>query len=146
MVRAVVPAVQRLESLSDAELLFPPSRQRTTVRSRRKQSKPSGTMNDDVREFMGWVNARFSGPDGPAIPPDPTKDVHAARFRRTLAYFVVRRPGGLAAAQAQYGHVRAKVTLGYADPRELHQMGGKSQVASSQRRLHGLRGYYELAV
>lgn len=114
VVRAVVPAVQMLESLSDAELLFPPSRQRTTVRSRRKQSKPSGTMNDDVREFMDWVNAWFSGPDGRAIPPDPTKDVHAARFRRTLAYFVVRRPGGLAAAQAQYGHVRAKVTLGYA--------------------------------
>jgi integrase len=115
VVRAVVPAVEMLESLSDAELLFPPSRQRTTtIRSRRKQSKPTGTMNEDVREFMDWVNTRFSGPDGPTIPLDPTKDVHAARFRRTLAYFVVRRPGGLAAAQAQYGHVRAKVTLGYA--------------------------------
>ncbi|OAR27621.1 hypothetical protein A8W25_05230 [Streptomyces sp. ERV7] len=115
VVGAVAPVVRILESLSDAELLFPPSRQRTTtVRSRRKQSKPSGTMNDDIREFMGWVNAQFSGRDDPAIPPDPTKDIHAARFRRTLAYFVVRRPGGLAAAQAQYGHIRAKVTLGYA--------------------------------
>ncbi|WP_406732545.1 hypothetical protein [Streptomyces sp. NBC_01794] len=114
VVSAVVPAVEMLESLSDAELLFPPSRQRTTVRSRRKQAKPTGTMNDDVREFIDWVNERFSGPDGPAIPPDPTKAVHASRFRRTLAYFVVRRPGGLAAAQAQYGHVKAKVTLGYA--------------------------------
>ncbi|MFI6061390.1 hypothetical protein [Streptomyces sp. NPDC051286] len=115
VVGAVAPAVKMLESLSGAELLFPPSRQRTTtVRSRRKQSKPSGTMNDDIREFMAWVNTQFSGRDDPAIPPDPTKDIHAARFRRTLAYFVVRRPGGLAAAQAQYGHVRAKVTLGYA--------------------------------
>ncbi len=115
VVGAVAPAVNMLESLSDAELLFPPSRQRTTtVRSRRKQSKPSGTMNDDIREFMNWANTQFSGRDDPAIPPDPTKGVHAARFRRTLAYFVVRRPGGLAAAQAQYGHVRAKVTLGYA--------------------------------
>ncbi|MCX4662932.1 hypothetical protein OG701_27425 [Streptomyces uncialis] len=115
VVGAVAPVVQMLESLSDAELLFPPSRQRTTtVRSRRKQSKPTGTMNDDIREFMGWVNAQFSGRDDPAIPPDPTKDIHAARFRRTLAHFVVRRPGGLAAAQAQYAHIRAKVTLGYA--------------------------------
>ncbi|MFH8681245.1 hypothetical protein [Streptomyces lydicus] len=115
VVSAVAPAVEMLESLSDAELLFPPSRLRAnTARSRRKQSKPSGTMNDDIREFIGWVNTQFSGRDDPAIPPDPAKDIHAARFRRTLAYFVVRRPGGLAAAQAQYGHVRAKVTLGYA--------------------------------
>ncbi|WDZ88796.1 hypothetical protein [Nocardiopsis sp. HUAS JQ3] len=123
VVSAVVPAVEMLESLSDADLLFPPSRQRTTtVRARRNQSKPSGTMNDDIREFVDWVNTQFSGRDDPAIPPDPAKAIHAARFRRTLAYFVVRRPGGLAAAQAQYGHVRAKVTLGYAGDADTRWM------------------------
>ncbi len=31
-----------------------------------------------------------------------------------MAYFIVRRPGGLIAAALQYGHVHSKVTLGYA--------------------------------
>jgi hypothetical protein len=31
-----------------------------------------------------------------------------------LAYFIVRRPGGLIAAALQYGHVHSRVTLGYA--------------------------------
>ncbi|MCX5129430.1 hypothetical protein [Streptomyces sp. NBC_00347] len=115
VVSAVSPAVEMLESLSDTEMLFPPSRQRTTtVRTRRNMSKPSGTMNDDLRSFIDWVNSNFSDPSGPAIPPDPIKEIHARRFRRTLAYFVVRRPGGLVAAQLQYGHINVKVTLGYA--------------------------------
>ncbi|WP_051707543.1 MULTISPECIES: hypothetical protein [unclassified Streptomyces] len=50
----------------------------------------------------------------PAIPPDPVKHLHASRFRRTLAYFIVRRPRGLIAAALQYGHLKTKVTLNYA--------------------------------
>jgi hypothetical protein len=53
-------------------------------------------------------------PAGGAIPPDPAGRIYSTRFRRTLAYFIVRRPGGLIAAALQYGHVRSKVTLGYA--------------------------------
>jgi hypothetical protein len=50
----------------------------------------------------------------PLIPPDPAGRIYSTRFRRTLAYFIVRRPGGLIATALQYGHVRSKVTLGYA--------------------------------
>jgi hypothetical protein len=60
------------------------------------------------------VNATFRRPDGTLpIPPDPTRHVHAARFRRSLAYFIVRRPRGLIAAALQYAHVSTKVTLSY---------------------------------
>jgi hypothetical protein len=62
-----------------------------------------------------------------------------------LARFIVRRPRGLIAAALQYGHVDTKVTLNYANPRELHQTGENSQVASSRRRPDALEGYYELA-
>jgi hypothetical protein len=40
--------------------------------------------------------------------------LHGSRFRRTLAYFIVRRPRGLIAAALQYSHVSTKVTLRYA--------------------------------
>lgn len=69
----------------------------------------------DIRAIIDWINSTFARPDGTLpIPPDPTKQIHASRFRRTLAYFVVRRPGGLIAAALQYGHVHSRVTLAYA--------------------------------
>lgn len=40
--------------------------------------------------------------------------LHGSRFRRTLAYFIVRRPRGLIAAALQYSHISTKVTLHYA--------------------------------
>jgi hypothetical protein len=67
------------------------------------------------------------------------------RFRRTLAWFIARRPGGTIAGALQYRHQRIQMFEGYADPRELRQTGETSQVASSRRRLRGLRGYYDLA-
>ncbi|MFE8005952.1 hypothetical protein [Streptomyces sp. NPDC057418] len=51
---------------------------------------------------------------GVSLPGDPIKHLHASRFRRTLAYFIVRRPRGLIAAALQYGHLKTKVTLNYA--------------------------------
>jgi hypothetical protein len=73
------------------------------------------TMNDALARFVTWANDTFASSQNPTpIPPDPTKHLHASRFRRTLAYFIVRRPRGLVAAAIQYGHISTKVTLAYA--------------------------------
>ena len=115
VVSVVATAVTMLESLTDSPWLFPPS-------TRRAPSEPihaerhlkDRIVNADILAFIAWVNVTFTRPDGrPPIPLDSVKPVHASRFRRTLAYFVVRRPGGLIAAALQYGHVSTKVTLGY---------------------------------
>ncbi|GAA2452291.1 hypothetical protein GCM10010433_63140 [Streptomyces pulveraceus] len=37
-----------------------------------------------------------------------------ARFRRTLAWHIARRPGGLVALAIQYGHMRTAMSAGYA--------------------------------
>jgi integrase len=116
VVSVVATAVTMLESLTDSPMLFPPGLKRRSPRLL-SQSRPlrSGEMNADIAKFINWINDTFARSDGtPVIPPDPAHKIHAARFRRTLAYFVVRRPGGLIAAALQYGHVRSKVTLGYA--------------------------------
>lgn len=47
------------------------------------------------------------------IPPDPDGAVTVRRFRRTLAWFVYRRPGGRIALGVQYGHLRGHTTDAY---------------------------------
>ncbi|MFE9614201.1 integrase [Streptomyces sp. NPDC006012] len=116
VVSVVSKAVTMLESLTDSPLIFPPSLKRKSPRPI-EQIRPlqSQAMNTDITAFIDWINDTFARSDGAAlIPTDPEYKIHAARLRRTLAYFVVRRPGGLIAAALQYGHVRTKVTLGYA--------------------------------
>lgn len=115
IVGVVATAIRMLEALTDSPLLFPRSLKRRPC-SRITNGKPVAywTINSDIRAFIDWVNTTFTRADGqPPIPPDPTKPIHASRFRRSLAYFVVRRPGGLIAAALQYGHIHTKVTLGY---------------------------------
>jgi hypothetical protein len=48
------------------------------------------------------------------IPPDPHGRIGTERFRRSLAWHIARRPGGLVALAIQYGHLRTSVAAGYA--------------------------------
>ncbi|WP_079158487.1 hypothetical protein [Streptomyces caniscabiei] len=48
------------------------------------------------------------------IPPDPHGRIGTERFRRSLAWHIARRPGGLVALAIQYGHLRPSVAAGYA--------------------------------
>ncbi|WP_329305545.1 site-specific integrase [Streptomyces anulatus] len=95
------------------------------------------------RELRTWINGEEGRRLGlPALPDDP---VTPRILRRTLAIELAHRPGGLFAAKLQLKHLSVTTTEGYANSRELHQTGEKAQVASSQRGLDGLRGYYEPA-
>jgi integrase len=116
VVALVAQAVTVLESLSESRMLFPSSWSHPgTSRGRQGRARTRARSNVDLRGFIDWVNETFAQPGGePPIPPDPVRPVHASRFRRTLAYFIVRRPGGLIAAALQYAHVSTKVTLSYA--------------------------------
>jgi hypothetical protein len=114
VVKPVHDAIAMLEAICNSNLLFPPSLLRT---GNRRTACTETTRNPtriaaDLNAFVAWVNTHFTHPNGrPAIPVDPTKHLHASRFRRTLAYFVVRRPRGLIACALQYGHVSTKATL-----------------------------------
>jgi hypothetical protein len=48
------------------------------------------------------------------IPEDDRGPLNASRFRRTLAWFIRRRPRGLIAGAIQYGHVHTRLIQGYA--------------------------------
>jgi len=130
-------AVAVLERLHDQTWLFPDTlfvaeRQRHLNR-RAGGARTDKATNRDIGLFTAWVN-RYCTATGRAdsIPPDPAGPVTTSRFRRSLAWNIVRQPKGLIAAAIQYGHIQLRVTQGYADPRELHQTGEKVQVASSR--------------
>lgn len=115
VVTPVHHAIAVLEQIAGGELLFPASQARPgSRRTTGGQARAAHHLNVDIEDFIAWVNLSFPGPDGSAaIPPDPAGHIYASRFRRTLAYFIVRRPRGLIAAALQYAHVHTKVTLGY---------------------------------
>ncbi|MEU3619854.1 hypothetical protein ABZ725_47350 [Streptomyces sp. NPDC006872] len=88
----------------------------TILRSRVGGSRSETRINHDIAEFLAWV-ATYCTEHGRSdrVPPDPAHPViYSARLRRTLAWFIVRRPRGLVAAAIQYGHLRVQMTLGYA--------------------------------
>lgn len=110
---SVADTIALLESLTPHDFLFPTTYNNNSQRKAEHNSRLGAAMNDDIRDFIDWVNDTFSGPNQPAIPTDD-HPIHAARFRRTLAWFVVRRPRGLVAAAVQYGHLFTNITMGYA--------------------------------
>ncbi len=76
-------------------------------------------LRDRVEDFVTWANheAARHGIDSEAIPDDPHGAIGLQRFRRTLAWHIARRPGGLVALAIQYGHMRTAfdwTTEGYA--------------------------------
>ncbi len=68
---------------------------------------------------MVWVNqeAEAHGLPEQVVPADPHGAIRMSRFRRTLAWHIARRPGGLIALAIQYGHMRtvldARTSSGY---------------------------------
>jgi hypothetical protein len=74
-----------------------------------------------IRHFTAWANALAQDHGRPheMIPQDPDGAVTLTRFRRTLAWFVHRRPGGRVALGIQYGHLTAPLAESY---------GGRSRV------------------
>ncbi len=117
----VATAVAVLQRLHDARLLFPNTllvngrSESGHLRERVGRARGDSLSNKDITELIDWINAYCAARHRPdAIPTDPTNpNIALSRLRRTLAWFIARRPRGLVAAAIQYGHVRINMTLGY---------------------------------
>ncbi|MFI1225931.1 MULTISPECIES: integrase [unclassified Streptomyces] len=77
------------------------------------------SLNTRIEGFIAWVNQEATSQNllHQTIPEDPYGSVGLSRFRRTLAWHIARRPGGLIALAIQYGHMRtvldARTSSGY---------------------------------
>lgn len=70
----------------------------------------------EVSELLGEAAALATrlGRPHEIVPEDPHGAIGTARFRRTLAWHVARKPGGLVALAIHYGHLRTSVASAYA--------------------------------
>jgi integrase len=121
VIELVATAVTVLERLHDRRLLFPVQvDERRNVggsagRRRPGEALTASQMGADLTEFIVWVNIYCDtrGWRQERIPDDPAGAISPSRFRRTLAWHIVRRPRGLIACAIQYSHVNVAITLGY---------------------------------
>jgi hypothetical protein len=116
----VINAIRVLERMvPPGSLLFDKAAHDVAGRRQGTGSLKLDTMRDRVEAFITWANAEANAHSllTEAIPPDPHGAVGTGRFRRSLAWHIARRPGGLVALAIQYGHLRtafSTVTDGYA--------------------------------
>lgn len=116
----VVNAIRVLERMvPPGSLLFDKAAHDVAGRRQGTGSLKLDTMRDRVDAFINWANTEATAHNllTEAIPPDPHGAVGIARFRRSLAWHIARRPGGLVALAIQYGHLRtafSPVTDSYA--------------------------------
>ncbi|MFE2733278.1 integrase [Streptomyces sp. NPDC059349] len=105
----VVHAIRVLERMvPPGELLLSASHHDYIYRRNLHGALKGSTLNDRIEAFVTWANHEAHAHHLPdqAIPEDPHGAIGMARFRRTLAWHIARRPGGLIALAIQYGHMR----------------------------------------
>ncbi|WP_052190272.1 hypothetical protein [Streptomyces sp. NRRL S-1824] len=113
----VVNAIRVLERMvPDGELLFDHHAHDLRGTRAGTGSLTVHTLGIRVEDFVTWANdeATAHGLAHEVIPPDPHGKIGTERFRRSLAWHIARRPGGLVALAIQYGHLRTSVSAGYA--------------------------------
>jgi integrase len=119
VVEPVARAAAALERLHSSPLLFPATLMVNGVTGqlgqRAQSARSDAQTSRDIRRLVDWVNAYCAARGRrDVIPPDRHgRALAPSRFRRTLAWYIVRKPRGLVAAAIQYGHVQTRVTLGY---------------------------------
>lgn len=155
VIAPVATAISVVESLHTEELLFPHSiyGMKNGPGSNPNLSVSNQRAKTAISELVSWCNARAISTNRAqeTIPEDPAGDLTLRRFRRTLAWFIYRLPGGRVALGVQYGHLHSYTTDGYgsrvsAGLRDLFPMEEAFSVADSLQRAVDKAGQGELHV
>lgn len=116
VVEPVARAIRIAERLSEGNTVFAQGAfQSTRPRGTQDTALQADTARHVISELIKWWNQHCaeSGRQNEVIPPDPDGRVTPRRLRRTLAWFIYRRPGGRIALGVQYGHLRGYTSDGY---------------------------------
>jgi hypothetical protein len=110
----VARAIATAESLHGSTFVFADGCFKTFQRTAQGPVRPAAARSG-IADFVTWWNAfcASSGRVDETIPPDPDGEIAPARFRRTLAWFIYRVPGGRIALGVQYGHLRGYTSDAY---------------------------------
>lgn len=116
----VVNAIRVLERIvPEGELLFSSTHHDVVARRKHHGALKRSSLGRRVEALVSWINqeAIAQGLPTQQVPEDPHGNLGLSRLRRTLAWHIARRPGGLVALAIQYGHMRtaldARTSTGY---------------------------------
>lgn len=136
-------AVQVLTRLRDDDefLLFP---KRSFLRSSRpggyqgvNTTRTANQTNTDLNKFVEWINeycrARSRADIVPQVDGADWR-LTSRQFRRTLAWFIARRPGGSIAGAIQFRHLQVQMFEGYAG---TSRAGFRAEVESEEAIVRG---------
>ncbi|MCS6559092.1 hypothetical protein NYQ31_11845 [Curtobacterium flaccumfaciens] len=88
--------------------------------------------NSMINDLISWINDRVDslghGVPIPNVDGQPWR-ITTRQFRRTLAWFIARKPGGIAAGALQYKHLSIQMFRGYAG---TSQSGFADEVRAEQ--------------
>ncbi|WP_037305712.1 hypothetical protein [Amycolatopsis orientalis] len=130
-------AVAVLERLlpSDEDMLF--SAPRNRARTGPAEVITTSTSNASINELVAWISSYCAahGRDD-AIPAVGGRvfRIRGSQFRRTLAWFIARRPGGSIAGAIQYQHHGIQMFEGYAG---TSRAGFRAEVETEQALARG---------
>ncbi|WP_327172583.1 integrase [Streptomyces sp. NBC_01336] len=121
----VVHAIRTLERIvPPGELLFSATHHDFVRQRNNHGALKNAALNQRVEDFAAWANreAQVQGLPKQVVPKDPHGAIGLGRFRRSLAWHIARRPGGLIALAIQYGHMRTML-----DARTSSRYGSRSR-------------------
>ena len=120
VIAPVAAAIAVLERIEEDDLLFPRRIGSVLTRPRaggayRGKALTSTVAATRIGKFAAYANelARRHSLDHEMIPADPDGPLNMSRFRRTVAWFINRLPGGRVALGIQYGHVHLTMLESY---------------------------------
>jgi hypothetical protein len=116
-IKPVADAIAVMEGLHTGDLLFSDTlfKARLDGGILDPAGPPSRRVHEAIKHLTSWCNQRANELERPhdLIPEDPDGPINLRRLRRTLAWFIYRRPGGRVALGVQYGHLHSATTDGY---------------------------------
>lgn len=148
-VERAIRVLEKLMPEGSASLFgIPPSSKHYNTPSRynsMERAKTTISTNRDLNYFAAWVSdyARRHGRDD-GIPQVNGRDWHlmTRQFRRTLAWFVARRPGGIIAGAISYRHHSIQMFEGYAGTSDA---GFRAEVEAEAALVRG-EGFAAMAI
>ncbi|MCI4657321.1 hypothetical protein [Cryobacterium zhongshanensis] len=132
-VKIAIRVMETIRSEDKDELLFAPLREGGQApRSLGRLAISNLTTIRHLNHFLGWVNTYAEGANRADLIPDVDGKewrLNTKQFRRTLAWYIARRPGGSIAGAIQYRQNSLQMFEGYAG---TSQSGFRAEVESEE--------------
>lgn len=115
-VERAISVLERLQPPSQPNLFAVLPTSRYYQQASKEASKTSNQTAYDLQHFVGWINtycAVRGRADNIPLVNGRQWELSSRQFRRTLAWFIARQPGGAIAGALQYRHLRVQMFEGY---------------------------------